>query len=263
MKWVRTNNNYRHPKIYTNRFEEPRDFYFSGKTIWLIFFLLLIGGLCWFLFKSSYFKVKNIQIVGTLNQSVKSEIESFKGKNILFLGFGNITKELEKKQTSIEHLKIYRGLPDCLKVEVDVRRPKISWKSNDKVYYVDENGIIFSLTNDNDLTDEEKKQLIIINDTKTLPVAEGTQILTSSFIDFVSAINEKFEQSTGAKTTEYKIGETTFQVQVQTDKNFYVLFDTTRDFDVQLNGLKKVILEKMPEVKEYVDMRVEGKAYYK
>lgn len=263
MKWVKTRNNFQRGGMYYSTPQHKKEWHLPT-WFWKVIFVLIVLGLgYWFLFYSSYFQVKNIEIEGNLNESVKSEIEALKGQNIIKLTLKNTEMELANKQSSIKTLQILRGIPDTLRVKVDVRNPDISWKTNEKSYYVDEHGIAFTMLNESDISEENKNNLISITDTKNIPVVEGKQIVTEQFIKFILEVKDKFEKITGAKITEMKIDNTTFQVLVMTDKNFYVIFDTTREAEPQINGLRKILEEHINDVKEYVDMRVEGKAYYK
>lgn len=263
MKWIQSRGDFRHPKIYSTTPQDEEEFHLPSWVIWLVVLLIVVGAIVWFLFYSDYFKIKNIEINGSLNPAVKTEIESLKGQNIILLSLSNQEEKLANKQTSIKSIDIDRGIPDILRVKVEVRQPKINWKTGDKNYYIDLEGRAFSLPSEDDLTEEEKNNLIKITDTRSVAVKEGQQILTKEFIDFATEIYGKFAAFSGANINEIKIGETTFQIEVMTDKNFYVIFDTTREAEPQLKGLQKVIKDHFSEVKEYIDMRIEGKAYYK
>lgn len=261
MIWSRRRESFRHPKIYTTT-PANKEFHISSRFIWLVIFLILSITLIWFLFYSNYFKVKTITIEGSLNPDVTGEIESLKGKNIFNLVLGNTEKDLAEKQSSIESIQIRRGIPDTLKVKVFVRNPVISWQTKGKTYFVDKNGIVFEQTS-NEMTDEDLQKIPKVTDSRDLEVTPGTETLSPEFIDFVKTIADKFNEKTAANITEMKIGETTFQLEVRTDQGWYALFDTTRRPDVQLDVLKKMLDEHRDDIKEYVDLRVPGKAYLK
>ncbi len=263
MKWVKSNNNYRNAKIYSTTSKNKESFSLPGwfwKVLFLVILLLIAG---WFLIYSEYFKIKNLEVNGYSNPSVKNAIQSLEGQNLILLSFGNIEEDLMREHSSIKDIQIDKVLPATLRVRVDVRKPEIIWQVSQKNYYIDPNGIIFSLDEEDDLTEDEKNNLLIIVDADELEVQEGSIILTKQFIDFFKETSNDFEQFTDAKITKSEISQTTFQIKIFTDKGFYVLLDTTREVMPQLEGLKKVLLEHKDNIKEYVDMRVEGKAYYK
>ncbi len=263
MKWIKSRHDFRQPKIYSTTPSDKKEFHPSSWLIWLIFISIVLIIIAWFLFYSDYFTVKNIEVTGSFNSSVKSEIESLKGSNIIFLFLDNTEQDLANKYTSIKSIEVYKGIPDTLRVDVEVRKPRITWKVGEKIFYVDTEGIVFSLSGEDDLKDVEKNNLIHIIDIRSVPVKEGTQILTKDFVSFIIDLAEKFENYTGAKIQEIRVYESTFKVEIQTDRDFFVILNTTREIEPQLKGLKNIIKDHMGEIKEYIDMRVEGKAFYK
>jgi len=255
------NDYYRQPKIYatTNQEKQHLD---NRKIIFGIISALLLLILIWFIFFSSFFKIKKIIVSGSLNNEVSSEINQFIGRNLLTFRVGKIEQELAKKQTSISSLQIFKGLPDTLKVKVNVREPKLLWVTNGKNYYVDENGIVFELSEPK-FTEDENKQIFKIVDTKNAPVITGSQIVGSEFVRFITELNNNFNKIVGVNISEIRISETTFQVEIATDQNWRVYLDTTRNLNNQLVSLRKVIDQYKDQIHEYVDLRVEGRAYYK
>ncbi len=252
------NYHFKQPKIYasTPKIKEP----FNKKVIfYLVFFLIIIGLIVWFFGYSSYFKIKKVVINGQLNSDVKAEIDKFYNQNILFFSVKKIEQELATRQSSIKSLEIYKGIPDVLKVKVNVREPVLIWKIQDKTYYIDENGIIFELNQNT----EDLNNLPIIVDTKNAQVDLGAQALSKDFINFVLDANKYFNVNAGASIKEFRINETTFQVEVVTDQGWRVYLDTTRGITNQLNALKKILAQYKDQIREYIDLRVEGKAYYK
>ena len=103
----------------------------------------------------------------------------------------------------------------------------------------------------------------LISDSKNLPVSLGASIVSPNFIAFVTNINDKFFETTNIKPTYFEIPQTTFDLYLYTEAGFYVKFNTMRSSSKQLENLKKVLVEKRDGVKEYVDLRIDGWAYYK
>lgn len=262
MDYTQNRNDFKKRRIYSTTPSNQEGFYLSPKVIWLIIILMAIVGLLWFLFNSNYFKIRNINIEGSLNPDVAAEIESLRGKNIFTLVLGNTEEKLTKKQSSIASIEIHRGIPDTLKIKINVREPLISWKTGDKVYLIDKNGIVFQQSEITDNPDKMQK-IPQVADSQNININAGGKILTGQFIDFTKTIWQKFHQVTDVNNTEMKIGETTFQLEIETDQGWHALFDTTRNPETELNALKKVLGEHRDQIHEYVDLRVEGRAYLK
>ena len=246
------------PKIYT-RTKKDVTVSFNPMYIWILLVIILIGALVWWVFLSDFFKIKEIDIDGTINESIKVEIDKFYGQNIFLFTVGAKDKELAKKQTSVEKLNIIKGIPDMLKIEILVRSPKIRWKSQDKIYFIDDEGIIFNLVENI----EEYDNLPIVKDARDLDVQLGSKVVTDDFVLFIQEITENIKKNIDKEIDEIKINDTTLNLEVQFKNSYRVYFDTIGDLSQQINLLKKIIEKHDGEIKEYVDMRVDKKGYYK
>ncbi len=254
---------FRQPKIYAATPAEKKAF-FSRWLIISVVALVLLLALAWFVCLSPYFKIKTITISGSLNPEVAEEINKFKGKNILFFRVGKIEKELAQGQTSISSLEIYKGIPDILRIKVNVRNPMLIWQTQGKNYFIDKNGIIFELNNYNTQNDnEDGTALPLIIDNKNINVTLGSQIITPEFGQYVLDLNNNFFAKMGTKIKEFRINETTLQIEVITEAGWRALLDSSRNYEAQLSVLKKIFDQYGNDIKEYVDLRVEGRAYYK
>lgn len=249
---------FRNPKIIETT-SKDKTVTFKTAYIWFIFIIVLLGLAAWWVFYSQFFKIKNIEISGTVNDSIKKEIDSFKGKNIFLFVVGQKDKELASRQTSIEKINIVKGIPDTLKIEVLVRKPVIRWKSKDVVYFIDEKGIAFSL----EAPTESDNKLPQVTDSRNLDVKVGGRIVTKEFVDFVNNLAVKLPEKIKKETEEYKVDETTLHLEVKFKDSYKVFFDTTTDLDNQIYLLSKIIEKHDAEITDYIDLRVENRGYYK
>lgn len=249
---------FRQPKIYA-RTSQDKITQINKGLVWLIIIITGLAALGWWLFYSNFFRIKNIEISGTLNEEVKQEIEKFRGKNILLFSITQLDKKLFTSQSSIEELNIIKGIPNTIKVEVLVRRPQIRWKTQDKIYFIDEQGIAFNLEGPN----EELDKLVLVEDSRNLKIELGKKVLARDFVEFVKELPTKISESTQKEIENIKINETTLHLEIQLRNSFRILFDTTGNLDEQIYLLKKIKEAHESDIKEYVDLRVEGKAYYK
>jgi len=255
-------NLYRNPKIYYSPASSSTGISLSPKIIRVGGVVVLFLAVCWFLFFSSYLSVKNIEISGSLNPEVKKEIDNFYGKNILTFSPGKIKNDLIVKQSSIKDIEIYRGLPNTLKVQVSVREPVLGWKSQDKKYFIDKNGVAFEL-NDTDLSIIGDKKIPNVEDTKNIAVEPGKEIVTEDFVLFMQNFSEKLKNDFNIQVNAIKVSETTFQAEIETDQGFRLIVSTISSLDNELKSLKRVLDEKRPDIHEYADLRIEGRVYYK
>lgn len=223
----------------------------------LIFILILVG--LYVLFFSSIFSVKDVVVEGN-NLVLADDIASVvkKGDNIFRFNVNKTRSEITKKYSIIDDVQIYKGIPNTLKIVVLERTPDIVWSTGGKFYLIDNSGII-----DKEITVTDYPDLIHITDTKNLPVKNGDQILSSQFTAFAKIVRDEFFDNTNNHITSYEVSETTFDLIVRTDSNYYVKFDTTRPVEKQLKDLKSILVNYRDKITEYVDVRVNGWVYYK
>lgn len=227
--------------------------------MWFVILLFVVGIVIWFIFYSDYFKIKNIIIEGEINESVKNEINNFYGKNIFLFAVGGQDEKLKNNQTSIDKLNIVKGIPDTIKVEVFVRKPEIRWKTSDKIYFIDKNGVIFNL----EIKNEEYNKIPLVSDDRNLKVELGNKLVTSDFVDYAINISTKLPELTKKEIEEIKINETTLFLEIKLKDGYRIYFDTLGDIDDQFFILGKLIEKHNDEIKEYIDLRVTSRGYYK
>lgn len=249
---------YVNPKIYTKTSREVT-VSFNPIYVWIVLVVVGIIVLIWWLFFSDFFKIKEIVIEGDINESIKTEIDKFYGQNIFLFTVGAKDRELAEKQTSVERLNIIKGIPDMLKIEILTRNPRIKWKSQDKIYFIDNEGIIFNLEEEK----EKYEDLPTVKDNRDLEVLLGTKVVTSDFVEFVEAIVGQINEKIDKEIEKVKINDTTLHLEVQFKDSYRVFFDTLGDMSRQIYLLEKIIEKHDSEIKDYIDLRVEKKGYYK
>jgi len=250
---------YRQPKIYSVTDKEPNVLRINTNYLWFLILLLIIAILIWFIFYSEYFKIKNIIIEGEVNESVKNEINNFYGKNIFLFTVTEQDEKLKESQTSIDQLNIVKGIPDTLKVEVFVRKPEIKWKTGDKEYFIDENGVLFNL----EVSNDEFDKIPLVYDGRNLEVTPGNKMVTNDFVEYVIQIFSKLPEYLKKEIEEIKINETTLFLEIKVKDSYKIYFDTLGNIDDQLKILSNIVENHNDDIKEYVDLRVTNRGYYK
>ncbi len=254
---------YLHPKIYgkTPKIEVPKELFLNARFFKFLLPFGILLGVAWFIFGSSYFKIKEINIVGSVTASVKAEIDSLEDKNLLTYSARGMTDKIKKSQSSIKDLNIYKGFPDSLRVEVVMRDPQMSWKSQGKTYLIDNDGVAFQAGEGELVTFENKLPEVV--DPYAQPVTLGSKLVSKGFIQFAKELNTNFEKRMPIKIQEIQVGETTLEAAVVTDRGWKALFSTTRSSEAQIDSLIKIVEQFHDDIKEYVDLRIAGRAYYK
>lgn len=158
---------------------------------------------------------------------------------------------------SISDIK-FNGLTSY-KIYLDFRKPVASWLVDGKEFFVDSEGVSFSVNN------FEKPSLNIIDDSGAI-VFNGKNVASSSFFSFigklVSAANKQ-----GLEISKIRIPPLSLrQVEVSVKGvSYFARMSTADSAEGQIINFKKAIeyFRTHKISPNYIDLRIEGKGYYK
>jgi cell division septal protein FtsQ len=251
---------FRNPSLYNSqkkqKKERPR---FSFAIFKFVLFILVLIALAWYLFFSSKFAIKEVIVEGT-NLLSKDQIARMipTNQNILLLNTQDVSKKIAAKFPEVSDVQIFRGLPDAIKIVILEKKGSIVWQSGGLKYLISTQGEVAR-----QIVGEEGANLPVVIDKRNLPLTEGQQIVSANFIVFVKNVYDHLTTETNLKPTNFEIDETTFDVTLYTDAGIYIKMNSLRSSDKQMEDLKRVLVDKRPDVHEYVDLRIDGWAYYK
>ena len=250
---------YKNPKIYTFRPEkEQKSFEISPRGIWILVILIILTGLIYFFLFSSYFKIKQVYIVGAgdLEDEVSNMINQNLSKKSNFFLFSNkvVEEEISENFSIFKSIKIYKGFPNALRVDLEKREAVLICQAAGNDFLIDSEGIVFKGENIPEGLPKIEKQ-------KSLQLNEKG--FSKDFIKFVKGVWENFPAKTHFKITKIQIPETDFVIEVYTDTGWKAIFDTTKDYQKQLDNLALVLSQIGDQKIEYIDLRLEEKVYYK
>lgn len=243
---------FRQPKTFTLAKEKqpakvPPIFFLAALTL-VVFFIL-----SYIVFISPLFMIKKVEIIGDGPEGALATIDKVKGENIFLSKTDKIEAELINKYPEILSLRIYRGIPNKLRAKFRLRSAAIAWQTQDQFYLVDNEAIVFKKV-------ENISGLPLVVDTKNLPVKVPSEIATANFIKVVRQVPQSLAKY-NLKINKFEVKETAFELTAVTD-SFSLIFDTIRPLSDQIDAFEKVYKDH-PEIKEYIDLRAEGKVYYK
>lgn len=264
----------RNPKIYmsTPRIKARREI--PTKKIFIFTLLVIfVGTIFWFAFMSGYFRVKNLIITGNQNIKQKDIEEALNSilysnilsNNILFFKTGSTGQKILDQFKEIKNIEVTKKLPSTLKIKIDERNPSIILQSGDKKYLIDADGSVFSEYNQQD---QKYSGLPLVNDLTKPQVKDNQKVLSISFVSFIQQLVNKLPQKAGLTVDTIIIHETLYEIEVKTKEGPTVYFDTSRNIDIQLSYLVKVL----EEIKkngvvlknvDYIDLRLPDKLFYK
>ena len=188
-----------------------------------------------------------------LNINPSERILSNLNKNALL---GSLQKDYPEV-LSISDIK-FNGLTSY-KIYLDFRKPVASWLVDGKEFFVDSEGVSFNVNN------FEKPSLNIIDDSGAI-VSNGKNVASSSFFSFigklVSAANKQ-----GLEVSKIRIPPLSLrQVEVSVKGvSYFARMSTADSAEGQIINFKKAIeyFRTHKISPNYIDLRIEGKGYYK
>ncbi len=181
------------------------------------------------------------------------------GDNLITFSPGRLEQSVIGEIPEIKHLSFKRGWPTRLIITVSEREPSLAWRSGGVLYLLDRDGTVIR-----QITDKQGK-LAVVTDTTNLPVKAGERVVPSRFVAFTLDTAAGLA-GLGEKVKDMSVRDTTSELNVNLARGFLVKFDTTRGAGSQIHALQLVLsslAKSGRRPKEYVDLRVEGKAYYK
>lgn len=255
---------YIHPKIY-GATPPPKQRRFSLRIslrVWAVLSALAaLGAIVWLLFLSPAFVIRRIDVIGSVTPDVLQTFQVLQGRNLLAYSTGSMGDQLRSEQSSIRDLRVTKGLPDTLRIEVGLRAPALRWRSGSEEVLIDTAGVPFKRgTGLTETSGTESAPLVV--DTHAQTVTLGTPLVRAAFVALIVKLGQDFPVRFPVSIDHFEIGESTFEVRLVTTAGWSVLVDTTRAIDPQLDAFGQVFTKYHDEIHQYVDLRVEGRAYY-
>lgn len=254
---------YKQPGIFTDYNRESRQgegtkYNFNYK-LYIVF--IVVAVLIYLVLFSKYFIISDVIVEG--NELVDSEeiISALDyEKNIFMFDSDYYEKEIVSKIPEIKQVIIYKGFPNAIKIVILEHEKSLVWKSAEKYYLISSKGYAYKdITPSKDLYND----LPLVEDHAAVLVSENQQLVGPSFVAFIQNVDSQIKEVANLEPIKFNITETTVDVFLETDKGFYIKFDSMRSSKKQLDNLVKVLKEKGQDVHEYIDLRIDGWAYYK
>lgn len=178
---------------------------------------------------------------------------SFARRNTALLQF------VEEQAPEISDIRIVPAGLASSNVEITVRRPVAMWIDNNGTEFVDENGVVFD-------RNYFSVPSIAIEDNSGVSV-DGAMATSTNFLSFIGRTASALEQSEGLKVVRVVIPRGSARyVEIYLDgRNYPFKAQITRDATSQAHDIAVMTryIDSRGIQPQYVDCRVEGKAYWK
>ncbi len=229
----------------------------------IILICLAAIALSYLIFISNYFKITSVKISAEsfTNESLSVEIEEnlkdALGKNLLFLDLDELTLRTIETFPKIQEININKDYPNKLVVDFQEFELKanIIHESNSmkKNYIVNEAGFVVK-------EDFENPALPYIKIQSDEPINVNSTILEKSKLDYILSAKQDFEDRFDMKITEVTYKPIPRELNLLTEKEFYVWLDIQNPFEEQFKKLKKALvkLDIYNAPLQYIDLRIAG-----
>jgi len=155
--------------------------------------------------------------------------------------------------------KIY---PNNLQIEIKQNIPTAIWQEGNQFFTVDNNGVILKEVS----SDNVEFELPIIKFSTSTPVIIGNKIIDQNKLQFIVSAQKETDKYFDFQIKIFKIPHNTNQhISAITSEGWEILFSLELNIDDQINNLKLLIKEKLPERKNlnYIDLRLGDRIFYK
>lgn len=191
--------------------------------------------------------------------------QSFLTRNKLTLDTAAIEIALQEQFPEITNVAVVLPLISRTPVVyVQVAEPVLLLQSGSQSYIIDEKGR--ALVPADQAGDLSQLKLISVADSAQLSIQPGSQVLTADQVAFMQTIRDQLSDK-GLTVSRMELPPQAGEVRVFIDgKPYFIKFTTTGDALQQVGtylALNKHLDSKKITPKEYVDVRVEERAYYK
>lgn len=275
-------------------FKQKKKFNFKFLLI-IIIILAAAVGIGYLIFSPSFLKIKEVSVQGA-ERAPKEEIEravreSLNKKflfwnfeaNFLTLSSGKLAGILRETFPQIDFIKISRKSFHSLAIKISERKEVGIWcgarkienteefameqsspaqnETMDGCFYIDKKGIIFSHS-----PELSGSLFLVIKDFSPREFQMGERTADEKLMDNLIKLRNKITSNMEFRVYEFKIYSPS-DLKMSTSEGWEAYFDPSADLEKQYDNLELILKDKIsPEERKnlkYIDLRTEGRAYYK
>lgn len=197
------------------------------------------------------------EVLDTANKILNEQYGVF-SRNIYVFDDKKIVDGLKSKYHALTSVTLSKS-DNQLVLDLTYENTTYQWQSNSLRYKLSSSGIV------TDVASTEDVGLVII-DNAGVDVQLGTPVITAAALDFISSLITSVSRITEEEVGEVLIPNSIRQVDIKLASGLLIKFDTQRAAEEQLLDLEQTYRHlrgqsEMP--KEYIDVRITGKAYYR
>lgn len=223
--------------------------------------------LVWIIFFSGWLNIRSVKLQGKhslTNETVASDVEAYlkqfpTQRNVLFLQPRELASYIKEKHPTLNKVNINRTIFLGVNVVIAETQPALIWQAGGQTWLVGEDGRILRAAEQGDSSFGR------VIDTAQIEVRAGDKVADANFVDFARTVYAEAQKQAVA-IEHIAIGETTREVLVAVQGGILIKMAVERGAGEQLGAFLSTVETAKKEgkvIREYVDVRVVGKTYYK
>lgn len=224
-------------------------------------------GLLWTIFFSGWLNVRSIRLHGEhalTNQAVADDVQKYferfpTQRNILFLQTTELADYIRTAHPTLEKVNINRTVLLGINVLLKETQPAMIWQSGTKFWLIGEDGRVLREAEEGDVSFGR------VIDAAQVQINTGDKVADEGFVSFVREVY-RIAQEKNIELDQVFITDTTRELNLKLKTGVTIKMAVERGAGEQMEAYQSTIetaARDNVQVKEYVDVRVIGKTYYK
>lgn len=241
--------------------------------------LVVIGALVYFLYYSSVFKIKNVNITGNVNlqaAEVRQTIEdSLKKNRWLILPQNNyfiLNQQLIKKDFQDKYplgdLKIDQKFPATLNIEVNEKVGQFIWKIQDRLYLMNLDGYLVRELPVKEIVNSNLPEILDLSGSSSSTISFTEQTLPKPMVDLVFNVFNNFKDYSlpGIELASFRLDSPKADfLKLVTKQGYEIHVNNDLSLEEQFGKLKASIEQKKIDLAkvQYINLRIAGQVIYR
>lgn len=235
--------------------------------------VMLIIGLGYWLFLSSAFAIKRVQVESQVvlptewlakiltQQLQKTRWRFAQQKNIFAFDAEQFGGALSR-EFALANMYVKKDRPHELIVKVSEKPREIVWSTQGKYFVLDAQGKILGSLSDT----EARGKMIIYAKTAAMP-SNNAPIMTPRILAFIANVFQHADLQTLRPQFFIAENEDASEIALKVGEGWRIFFDATQDLGVQIENFKMTLTRAVPATArnklDYIDVRFGRRVYYK
>lgn len=235
------------------RYSKKRVSILKRRWFWYtILIIIFIGGISYFLFKTPYFEIKNVEITGEEEKIVEEAKKIIENKNFFLLSANKVSTKISESFPQVKEIIIKKHFPDAVSAQIVERQTFAIFcpqRDNESCFLISKDGIIFNPS-------ERKNDLILIFSSGADEIKLGKQVIEEALMEDINLILQDLNNS---QIVIKEIEILSLEIRVKTEQGFFIYFSRSmpikNQIEILLTILQKTISSEEQKNLQKIDLR--------